>query len=222
MKIKAVFFDQDETLISPATGLYEEYILQRALDFGRVKGISDIEQAKKQAYKYKNDECEGSSIILYDKIGVGRDIWYDRINQIEVEKYLEPDLRLKQFVKSLRDEDKKLFLLTNSPTLQTKKILRAVGLTGDEFEKLFTWVLGETPPKPTKRPFVEVMEKYGIVAKECVMVGNEVGIDLAPAHKLGIWTIGINLDAEKDENVDFVAENLSQVKQIINQIEINE
>lgn len=219
MKIKAIIFDQDETLIHPNTGLYERYVLERAKDFAKVFGIKKIEEAKELAFKMKIEKCDDSTIKLYDLMKMPRSVWYDKMESIDVRPFLNKDLKLNRFLAKLKQMGLLTFLLTNSPTRQTNRILEAVGLSGSNFDHLFTWEKGKEPPKPSKEPFLFIFRKFGIKPEECMMVGNEIRVDLRVAHSLNIHTIGINLETKPDENVDFTINKLDDLSTIIKLLE---
>lgn len=219
MKIKAIIFDQDETLIHPNTGLYEQYVLERAKDFSKVFGIKKIEEAKELAFKMKIEKCDDSTIKLYDLMKIPRSIWYDKLNSINVEPFLTKDLKLKRFLSKLKRLNILSFLLTNSPSLQTKKILDTVGVSVADFAHIFSWEKGKEPPKPSKQPFLVIFKKFGIKAEECIIVGNEIRVDLSVAHSLNVHTVGINLETKPDKNVDFVISKLDDLFTIIKTLE---
>jgi FMN phosphatase YigB (HAD superfamily) len=219
MKIKAIAFDQDETLIHADTGLYERYIEERAKDFARAFGIADLEEAKKQAFKMKIEKCDDSTLKLYEMMGIPLDIWYAKINAIDVRPYLKKDVALQSFLDKLRRAGLRTFLVTNSPTSQTKKILQAVGVSPESFDRLFTWELGQEPPKPSEWPFLQMFNDFGLKPEECIMVGNEIRVDLQTAHRLGLHTIGIHLETPQDKNVDFTINTLDDLFSIIEQLE---
>lgn len=219
MKIKAIIFDQDETLIHPNTGFYDQYVLERAKDFAKVFGIKKIEEAKELAFKMKIEKCDDSTIKLYDLMKIPRSVWYDKINSIDIQPFLQKDLKLKKFLVKIKKGGLLTFLLTNSPTLQTNKILEAVGLSTSNFDYLFTWEKGKEPPKPSKEPFLFIFREFGLKPEECIMVGNEIKVDLLVAHSLNIHTVGINLETKPDENVDFTINKLDDLSTIIKLLE---
>lgn len=219
MKIKAIIFDQDETLIHPNTGLYERYVLERAKDFAKVFGIKKIEEAKELAFKMKIEKCDDSTIKLYDLMKIPRSVWYDKINSIDIQPFLQKDLKLKKFLVKIKKSGLLTFLLTNSPTLQTNKILEAVGLLASNFDHLFTWEKGKEPPKPSKEPFLFIFKKFKLKSEECIMVGNEIRVDLSVAHSLNVHTVGINLETKPDKNVDFTINKLDTLSTIIKLLE---
>ena len=219
MEIKSIIFDQDETLIHPNTGLYEQYVSERAKDFARVFGVNDINRAKQMAFKLKIEKCDDSTIKLYDLMKIPRSVWYDKIDSIDVSPFLKKDLKLKKFLLKLKKSGLLTFLLTNSPTFQTNRILEAVGLSGSNFYHLFTWEKGKEPPKPSKEPFLFIFRKFGLKPEECVMVGNEIRVDLRVAHSLNIHTVGINLETKPDKNVDFTISKLGDLSTIIKLLE---
>lgn len=219
MKIKSIIFDLDETLIHPNTGLYEQYVLERAKDFAEAFSVDDINKAKQMAFKMKIEKCEDSTIKLYDLMKIPRSVWYDKMNSIDIQPFLQEDLKLKEFLVKLKRNGLLIFLLTNSPTLQTKKILEAVGLLDSSFDHLFTWEKGKEPPKPSKDPFLFIFRKFGLKPEECIMVGNEIRVDLRVAHSLNIHTVGINLETKPDKNVDFTISKLDDLSTIIKLVE---
>ena len=219
MKVKAVIFDQDETLIHPETGLYDSYVEERARDFARAYNIEDLEEARERAFKMKIEKCDDSTIALYDMMGVPRSVWYDKINTIDVKPFLRPAPELRAFLKELKDAGLFVFLLTNSPTHQTCKIFEASGVSPETFDRMFTWEAGKEPPKPSKKPFQAIMEEFKLAPEECVMVGNEIKVDLRTAHTLGIRTVGINLETPADAYVDFTIDKLDDLVKVIRRIE---
>jgi len=221
MKIKAIIFDQDETLIHPNTGLYEVYVTERAKDFARVFDINNLNEAKRLAFEMKISQCDDSTISLYDRMGIPRSVWYDKLNAIDVRAFLHTNEKLKTFIMALKNSGIRIILLTNSPSLQTKKVLNSVGVPSSMFDHIFTWEKGQEPPKPSKEPFLFIWEKFGLTAEECLMVGNEVKVDLQVAHTLHIHTVGIHLETKADENVDFIIHKLEDIFNVIKKIERN-
>ena len=53
------------------------------------------------------------------------------------------------------------------------------------------------------------------------MVGNEIFVDLKPAHDLGVNTVGINLEEGPQKYIDFTITKLDELYAIINSIEQN-
>lgn len=219
MKIKSIIFDQDETLIHPNTDLYEQYVLERAKDFAKAFGVDDINKAKQMAFKMKIEKCEDSTIKLYDLMKIPRSVWYDKIESIDVRPFLNKNIKLNRFLAKLKQMGLLIFLLTNSPTRQTNRILEAVGLSGSNFDHLFTWEKGKEPPKPSKEPFLFIFRKFRLKPEECIMMGNEIRVDLRVAHSLNIHTVGINLETKPDENVDFTVNKLDDLCTIIKLLE---
>lgn len=219
MKIRSIIFDQDETLIHPNTGLYEQYVLERAKDFAKAFNVNDINKAKQMAFEMKIEKCDDSTIKLYDLMKIPRSVWYDKMESIDVRSFLNKDLKLNRFLAKLKQMGLLTFLLTNSPTRQTNRILEAVGLPNSSFDNLFTWEKGKEPPKPSKKPFLFIFRKFGLKPGECIMVGNEIRVDLRVAHSLNIHTVGINLETKPDENVDFTINKLDDLFTIIKLLE---
>ena len=97
-------------------------------------------------------------------------------------------LRLYPWVKdsfeALRSEGAKIYLLSNAQSCFTVPELRAVGLA-DAFDGIvISSDVGVKKPDPGIIRFL--LERYGLQAGDCLMVGNEQRSDVAVAHAVGM------------------------------------
>lgn len=70
------------------------------------------------------------------------------------------------------------------PAIATQKRIRWAGLQPEDFE-LYTTYENSTCSKPNPAYYREVMDKLGVRAEECLMVGNDVSEDMI-ARELGM------------------------------------
>lgn len=113
----------------------------------------------------------------------------------------------------------KLGLITNgSPGLQWEKI------KGAGIKCLFEHIIisGEVGiSKPSKIIFDNALNKFGVNSDNAVMIGNSLESDIIGAGSVGIKTIWINRDSEKNnKNIkpDYVITSLSELPELMIEI----
>ncbi len=116
-------------------------------------------------------------------------------------------LRLYPWVKgsfeALRAEGAKLYLLSNAQSCFTVPELRALGL-----EKAFDGVVISSDAgvkKPDPGIIRLLLERYGLRAGDCLMVGNEQRSDVAVAHAVGMDALYIATESSPDYDPAFRA-----------------
>ena len=89
-------------------------------------------------------------------------------------------------VRTLKDMGLRVALATNPlfPAVATQSRIRWTGLDPTDFE-LYTTYEDYSYCKPTLAYYETIMERLGVPAEECLMVGNDVGEDMV-AEKLGM------------------------------------
>ena len=190
--IKAIIFDLDQTLI----------------DFMKMKRLS-CEAAMDAMIKagLKISKKTGMKVLfdLYSQYGLE----YQRIFQVFMKKVLgRVDYgimasgivayrRVKEgllypypnVIPTLRQLKKKykLVILSDAPRIQAWIRLAAMGLQ-DQFDYVITFDDTKTR-KPGRKPFLLVLKKLRTRPGECVMVGDSLKRDIAPAKRLGFVTV---------------------------------
>ena len=89
-------------------------------------------------------------------------------------------------VRAIKEMGYRVALATNPifPALATEKRITWTGLSPEEFE-YYTTYENSRYTKPNLRYYEDVIEKLGVSAEECLMVGNDVSEDMI-AQKLGM------------------------------------
>ena len=97
-------------------------------------------------------------------------------------------------VRAIKDMGFRVALATNPlfPSIATEKRISWCGLSHDEFE-LFTAYENSSHCKPNLDYYREVIEKLGVKAEECLMVGNDVQEDMI-TEQLGMKVFLITRD----------------------------
>ncbi len=96
------------------------------------------------------------------------------------------DPSAKEAVRALRAAGKRIVLATNPlfPRVATKARIRWAGLSESDFELITTYE-NSSFTKPSLGYYKEILEKIGVDAEDCLMVGNDVGEDMV-AEELGM------------------------------------
>ena len=86
----------------------------------------------------------------------------------------------------LKEKGMRIVLATNPlfPSIATESRIRWAGLVPEDFE-LFTTYENSHFCKPNTKYYEEILDKLGVSAEECLMVGNDVTEDMV-AEKLGM------------------------------------
>ena len=96
------------------------------------------------------------------------------------------DPRAAEAIREIKGMGFRTVLATNPlfPAIATHSRVRWIGLEPEDFE-LITTFENSCYAKPNLKYFEEIMDKLGLTAEECVMVGNDVAEDMVAA-KLGL------------------------------------
>ena len=109
----------------------------------------------------------------------------------------------------------KLVILSDAPRIQAWIRLAAMGLQ-DMFDYVITF--DDTKmKKPGRKPFILALKKLKLKPEECVMVGDSLKRDIAPAKRLGFRTVfaeygGNNEPA--DVKPDYAIKNIKELLRI--------
>ncbi|AEF81433.1 HAD family hydrolase [Leadbettera azotonutricia] len=195
---KALIFDMDLTLYTcPAYGKNQIDNLIAILGKQQGKNFGEMNkeiEARRKSWAASHGGKKPSLSNLFLEFGVTMDEnvkW--REEACEPEKYLSPDAKLKETLKTLST----LFLLgvvTNNPVSVAERTLRSLGV-----EDCFAALVGLDTcmiPKPHKLPFAKMSELLSIDPKACVSIGDRYDIDIGLPLEMGMG--GILVDGVED------------------------
>ena len=114
----------------------------------------------------------------------------------------------------LKGKGKKIYLATNPifPRCATLNRIRWAGLSAEDFEEITTYETCRYS-KPNVGYYQEILDRQGLKAEECLMIGNDKREDLA-AGKLGIRTYLVTEcleHAAEPGSPDYEGKNLEQL-----------
>jgi putative hydrolase of the HAD superfamily len=110
----------------------------------------------------------------------------------------------------------KLAILSDAPKIQAWIRLSAMKMQ-DKFDIVVTF--DETKAKkPNPKPFLYILKKLNLKAEECLMIGDSLKRDIAPAKKLGFKTVFAKYGYESGENArvkpDYIINDIKELLRI--------
>ena len=200
MKITTVLFDLDGTLLPMNQDTFiKAYFggLAKKMSphgYEPEKLISAIWSGTKAMIKNTGEKMNESVFWEVFNEALGKDIgedtkYFDEFyanDFCNVRSSCGYDAKASEAVRSIKDRGFKIALATNPffPSTATEQRLGWTGLSTDEFE-LYTTYENSHFCKPNPKYYLEVLEKLGVKAEECLMVGNDVDEDMM-AEELGM------------------------------------
>ena len=235
MKIKAILFDLDGTLLPMNQEKFiETYLKLMAM---RLESIGyDPKLLAKSMWEgvtamVKNDgRCTNEEVFWKVFTGIhGEQAWNDKgfidafyleeFNQVQKVCGFTP--AAKEIIDMIQKTDKKLILATNPlfPKAATQNRIRWAGLKPEDFE-LYTTYEDFCHCKPNLQYYLDIMEKIGCKSEECLMVGNDVGEDMiAESIGMKVFLLTDCLINKKEEDINrFPHGSFSELKQFLKNI----
>jgi putative hydrolase of the HAD superfamily len=218
--IKAIIFDLDNTLI----------------DFMRMKRLScEVAMDAMISAGLKINKEKGLKIIfqLYSQYGFE----YQKIFQVFLKKVLGridygimasgivayrrvkegllyPYPNVVPTLNRLRKKYK-LAILSDAPRIQAWIRLAAMQIQ-DKFDLVITF--DETKSKkPSLKPFLYILKKLKLKPEECVMIGDSLKRDIAPAKEIGFKTVFAKYGEDKEKTKvkpDYVINDIKEMLEI--------
>ena len=216
MKIKAIFFDLDGTLlhmdqdtfISAYLGGLVKILAPRGYDptlIGSALWQSTAAMMKNDGSS-SNEEVFWNSFarILGESVRSEEDLiqsFYEGDFQ-EISKVCGYQPRAKAIIDMLRSKGMPLILATSPlfPTIATHSRIKWAGLDPSCFDYITTFE-NSNYCKPNPKYYVDLLEKTGYKAWECLMIGNDVGDDMIAAS-VGMNVYLVTNDLINRKNID--------------------
>lgn len=213
-KIKIVLFDIDNTLSygDKAKEFYSQY--SRCLE----KTLADtlkitVEEAKKIADVYR-EKYNGHGEKSFSDLNIGMDVWFRGILTLDPDIFLEPLEKSNKLIEALKYLGFTVGAITDGPTIQASRILKAIQVREELFDFIIGWERGGNMPKyGDKKIYQEVCEKYNTRPDEIIMIGDSLETDILPAREVGLETIHIT-DLNMD-NQDKRVKNIEKLYDLI-------
>ena len=216
MSTKVILFDLDGTLIpmdaKVFVGKFTETLGKKLAPSGYddkllLKAIwGGIDAMKKHDGSVKNEEIfrRGFATVLGD---IAEDVLalldeYYRVEFNQVKEVCGFDSKAAETVRACKKMGYRVVLATNPvfPSVATENRMRWAGLEPEDFE-FFTVYENSSFCKPNLDYYREIIDKLGVTAEECLMVGNDVTEDMVTTE-LGMKVFLLTRDLINKEEKD--------------------
>ncbi len=203
MKIKAIFFDLDGTLLPMNQDVFvrryfhslTEYLTSCGYDEKKfyhslLRGI-DIMQKNNGSITNENafwksfiSDFGGDKASHEPNFDAFYNECFDSIKEVTSKN---PAAAL--LVDKIKKSDITILLATNPvfPKIATEKRIGWAGLSPKDFDVITTYE-NSSYSKPSLGYYKELISSLGLSCEECLMVGNDVSDDMIPASELGMQT----------------------------------
>lgn len=186
-KIKNIIFDLDGTLYT-SPEVFRKFAEAAYYTYAKVFK-SPIEEAKKILEDRRTELArqKGFSVpytLALLSFGIPIETWHEEnVAFFDPADFLAPNPGLRSSLRELK-KTYRLVVLTNNNKIQTRRIIKALGLDG-VFDDVFTFNTFNLL-KPDPGILKGVLEQLAARPEECLMVGDRYEVDLFPARELGM------------------------------------
>lgn len=208
MCFKVIFFDLDETLYPPNTGIWQaigrrmdEYIINRLMI-----SVDQVSLLREELFQQYGTTLRGLREVY--KIDESEFLAY--VHDIPIENYLRQDGILGETLSRI---SARKVIFTNADTGHAHRVLSNLGIEGS-----FDQVIDIQAIHPYCKPMVEAFEVALKVAgikdpAECVMIDDSER-NLLTAHELGFFTIRVG-SVERPPHVDAAIADIHSLADVI-------
>ncbi len=215
MKLKAVFFDLDGTLLPMDQDIFIKAYLGGLVNRLAPKGYDPRSIAgalwKSTDAMVKNDGTKANEQVFWD---VYTQVYgpEKRTDEAIFAKFYQNDFAITKsacgfnekvpvLMERLKQLGLRIIIATNPffPQMATRQRLAWAGLNPNDFALVTTYENSRFC-KPNIAYYQDILDKFGLKADECIMVGNDVGEDMI-AQKLGLKVFLLTDQLINDDNL---------------------
>ncbi len=216
MKIKAVFFDLDGTLLpmnqDEFISNYFKSLCKKLAEYGYEptafskamwQSITDMitndgTKANEEVFWNRMKGYYGEKII--DDQYIFESFYENNFDALKV--FTFSDEGAKRVISLIKEKGARLVLATNPvfPKIATHKRIGWAGLDKNDFEIITTYE-NSSSCKPNTHYFLDLVERMGLKPEECIMVGNDTSDD-TPAKAIGMKVFLLTQCLINTKNID--------------------
>lgn len=235
MSVKHILFDLDGTLlpmnqeqfVSFYMPLLAKAYIARGIQLGPKEFIGKVWQGYKAMVKNDGSRTNREAfwshmedalpISVKEAEEIALDFYGNGFN--EAMKATMPTEIADKVVKSAKKKGYSVYLATNPvfPQCATFNRIRWAGLQKEDFEAITTYE-DNRYCKPDVRYFKELLDRYELNPKECLMVGNDVGEDLV-VRELGVQTYLVTDTMENPMNLAIETDYQGTMEELLKFVE---
>jgi pyrimidine 5'-nucleotidase len=180
-----LFFDLDDTLYAPTSGLWEG-VRSRMEDYMHHQlGLpsADVSRLRKEYFETFGTTLRG----LQANFDVDTEAFLAYVHDLPLEQYLQPDPALHQVLTSLPQT---AWIFTNADEGHARRVLGILGL-----DRCFAGIIDvratnfHSKPHPTA--YKLALKIAGVTNPEECVLFDDTGRNLAPARELGLLTVQV-------------------------------
>ncbi len=208
MYFSTLYFDLDDTLYPPSSGLWDairhrmnEY-MQRLIDLP----IDDIVKLR-QSYLEKYGTTLRGLQAHYD---VDADEYLSFVHDLPLEKYIQPDPALHTLLLNL---PQRRWIFTNSDANHANRVLNILGIS-DCFEGIIDIRAIDFDCKPDKIAYQKALTLTSNVDPTHCVIFDDALRNLSPARELGFFTVLVGKNG-REASVDRTISSLHDLKNCI-------
>ena len=151
-----------------------------------------LKEAKEKADEHRR-LFNGRGEKVFETHKTGFSLWHSTICTLDPNIYIQPLLNVQRLLVSLKDDGYILGAVTDGPTQQAERILKAAKINKKLFSLFIGWEIGEKMPKGGSCDvYKRIISEYGLNPSEILMVGDSIDADIIPAHTCGINVLYIS------------------------------
>jgi putative hydrolase of the HAD superfamily len=189
-KVETWIFDLDNTLYPAASDLFPQVSARMTrwiMDRFRIDEAAAV--AKRAAY-YQKYGTTLRGLMLHDDVEPDDFLGY--VHDIDLSS-LDPDPRLGAAIEKLPG---RRLVYTNGSRTHATRILAKLGIDR-HFVEIFDIIAADYVPKPDPRPYLTLVERFGIDPTRACMV-EDLAVNLEPAKAMGMTTVWLEGAAGPD------------------------
>lgn len=185
MRFETLFFDLDDTLYSPTSGIWEA-IGDRMVQYMISK--LDIPESSAPSERERLFHTHGTTMRgLVAEYQINEVDFLEYVHDISIEQYLSPNLVMRNILESY---PQRKVIFTNADTGHAVRVLKTLGVQ-DLFDQIIDIRSIKPWCKPQTEAFAKALELAGINnPKNCVMIDDALR-NLVTAHEFGLFTIHV-------------------------------
>jgi putative hydrolase of the HAD superfamily len=185
MQIDTLFFDLDDTLYPPTTGLWDAIRARMEIYLNQRLNIpwEEIPVLRQQLYANYGTTLRGLQAVRHiDALD-----YLNFVHNVPLENYLTPDPAVRSMLLSL---PQRKYIFTNADANHARRVLSFLQLDGI-FEDIIDIVYIDPYCKPMQEAFQLALQKAGEPDPHVCAFVDDAPRNLVSAHKLGFYAIRI-------------------------------
>lgn len=209
MKYTTLFFDLDDTLYKNEDGLWHEIKNRMSKYMIEKLGLSPDEVARLREYYY---HTYGTTLRgLQHDYQIDADEYLRYVHNIPLEKYLKPNRKLKEMIRSLPQTK---WVFTNADSEHANRVLQVL-----ELDDLFDGIIDVKRMNFYCKPELQVYQTALSIAgdpkaQQCVMFDDSIK-NLEPANELGFTTVLVGESQPKGNDIQYQIPDLLSLPKVM-------